>query len=112
SHDLTAEWLSARRCREREPGLSPRIRGGIAAADHSVDPRAVVRALRVAAEADGVEPLAVDAREVVAGRIDARHVVVSAGAWSGTLGLAVSPPIRPAKGKIMRLRGTSTTEGS
>src|SRR5256714_7666073 len=76
SHDLPAEWLSGRRCREREPGLSPRARGGIAAPDHSVDPRAAVRALRVAAEADGVELLTADAREVVAGRIDARHVVV------------------------------------
>src|SRR4051812_14236220 len=50
SHGLKAEWLPGRRCREREPGLSPGVRGGIAAPDHSVDPRAVVRGLSAACD--------------------------------------------------------------
>jgi glycine oxidase len=111
AHGLEAEWLSGRRCREREPGLSPRVRGGIAARDHSVDPRAVVRALRVVAEAEGAELLRAEAREVLDGGVDARHVVVCAGAWSGTLGLPDSPPVRPVKGQILRLHGTPPAQG-
>ena len=53
---LDAEWKSGRECRRLEPGLSPRIRGGtLAPADHHVDPRAVVSALREALLAEGGE---------------------------------------------------------
>jgi glycine oxidase len=52
---LEAEWLSPRRCRELEPGLTPSFHGGVfAAGEASVDPRALTRALVVAlAEAGG-----------------------------------------------------------
>jgi glycine oxidase len=119
-HELDAEWLSARRCREIEPGLSPRVRGGIAAPDHSVDPRAVVAALHAACAREGAELVAqTDAHEVVvqdgrvlglqltADRVAAQSVVVAAGAWSGSLGLPDSPPLRPVKGQILRLHGTA-----
>ena len=40
---LEAEWLTPSRCRELEPGLSPRIAGGILAPqDGQADPRADV----------------------------------------------------------------------
>ena len=50
---LASEWLTPSRCRALEPGLSPRIAGGILAPqDGSADPRATVRALAAAAERD------------------------------------------------------------
>jgi glycine oxidase len=55
---LDAQWLSPTRCRELEPGLSPRIAGGILASqDAQADPRAVLVALRRAFEAAGGELL-------------------------------------------------------
>jgi glycine oxidase len=119
SHGLDAEWLSGRRCREREPGLSPRVRGGIAAPDHSVDPRAVVRALEAAcdevvlAEARSVEieDGTVAGLQLEGGRVQARCVVIAAGSWSGALDLPDAPPIRPVKGQILRLRGAAPAEG-
>jgi glycine oxidase len=119
SHGLDAEWLPGRRCRELEPGLSPRVRGGIAAPDHNVDPRAVVQALRVACEelllADAHGIAIQDGRvvglQLATGTVAARNVVVAAGAWSGSLGLPDSPPLRPVKGQILRLHGTSPSQG-
>src|SRR3954462_2257998 len=53
---LEAEWLTPRQCRELEPGLSPRIAGGVLAPqDGHSDPRAALRALRAAFEAAGGE---------------------------------------------------------
>src|SRR5215212_4747205 len=50
---LDARWLGGRECRRLEPRLSPRVPGGILCAhDHQVEPRAVVRALRAAFEAE------------------------------------------------------------
>lgn len=43
--------LRASACRDREPGLHPRIRGGIVTDDQHVDPRRVVAAARAAAAA-------------------------------------------------------------
>ena len=52
---LPSERLTGRECRRREPPLTPRLRGGLAVpGDHSVDPRALPAALRVAAERAGV----------------------------------------------------------
>ena len=48
---LDAEWLTPSRCRELEPGLSPRIAGGILAPqDGQAEPRAVTRALAAAVD--------------------------------------------------------------
>ena len=53
---LDAQWLSARECRRLEPGLAPRIAGGILAPhDHQVSPRPLVRALAAALVAAGGE---------------------------------------------------------
>lgn len=119
--DLDAEVLRSRACRQREPMLSPRIRGGVLAhGDHRVDPRRVLAALEVACERAGVQV----ARERVE-RIDhtgervtgvtlasgralgADTVVLAAGVWSGRIGGlpdAVRPRVRPVKGQVVRVR--------
>jgi glycine oxidase len=112
---LASEWLTPSRCRALEPGLSPRIAGGILAPqDGSADPRATVRALAAAApELElGVEVEAIehDGSTVTgvrtsAGTIAADQVVVAAGAWSAALApLGDGPPVRPVKGQILELR--------
>src|SRR5215218_11384361 len=53
---LSAEWLTPSRCRDLEPGLSPRIAGGILAPrDGHANPRSLLRALRAAFESAGGE---------------------------------------------------------
>jgi len=112
---LDAEWLTPSRCRELEPGLSPRIAGGIAAPqDGSADPRATVRALAAAA---GEVALGVNVEEVEHdgstvtgvrtsdGTIACEQIVIAAGPWSAELApLGEGPPVRPVKGQILELR--------
>ena len=51
---LSAERVTAREARRREPALTPRLRGALhMAGDHSVDARALHAALRTVAEAAG-----------------------------------------------------------
>jgi glycine oxidase len=112
---LSSEWLTPSRCRALEPGLSPRIAGGILAPqDGSADPRATVRALTAAAEEVelGVEVEAIeqDGSTVTgvrtsAGAIECEQVVVAAGPCSAALApLGDGPPVRPVKGQILELR--------
>ncbi len=111
---LAAEWLSPSRARELEPGLSPRIAGGILApGDASADPRATARALAAVIDEPvlGVEAEAIehDGRRVTGVRlggqvVDCDHVVVAGGAWSAALAPGESPPVRPVKGQILELR--------
>ena len=118
---LDAQWLPARECRRLEPGLAPRIAGGILAPhDHQVSPRPLARALVAALGAAGGE-LRSGARVTrvvshgggvtvgIAGgeALSADAVVVAAGAASGALeGLPddARVPVRPVKGQILRLR--------
>jgi glycine oxidase len=101
---LDVRWLGGRECRRLEPRLSPRVPGGILAEhDHQVEPRAVVRALREALRAAGGE-LRTEVEVTDPAELDAAHVVVAAGCWSGAFGEA-APPVRPVKGQILRLRG-------
>ena len=118
---LDAAWLSGRECRRLEGGLSPRVPGGIhAPGDHAADPRTTVTALRRALELEGGElRCKADASVLVhgdrvtgvavagLGAVEADHVVVATGAWTGLLdGLPPGsvPPVRPVKGQILRLR--------
>jgi glycine oxidase len=114
---LDVEWLRGATCREREPLLSPRVAGGILMrADAQVDPRALVAALREAVRRRGgvlqqarVERLALAGGRVVGVETDsetllAGTVVLAAGAWSDTISSPLSPPLRPVKGQILRLR--------
>ena len=112
---LGSEWLTPSRCRALEPGLSPRIAGGILAPqDGSADPRATVRALARAAEevelGVDVEAIeheggAVSGVRTSAGTIGCDRVVIAAGPWSAALApLGEGPPVRPVKGQIIELR--------
>jgi glycine oxidase len=116
SLELDVEWLAPGACRRLEPGLSPRIAGGILAhGDAQADPRAVARALAAVA---GEVAVGVDVQEIVhsGGRVtgvrlgddavvDCGAVVVAAGAWSASLAPdGAGPPVRPVKGQILDLR--------
>lgn len=117
---LPVTRLSSRECRTREPSLSPRVRGGVLAAnDHQVDSRLAVQALLATVERSGVtvvrEPVsalsvagrAVTGVDTPGGPHACGTVVVAAGSWSADIaGIppAVVPPVRPVKGQILRLR--------
>src|SRR4029450_4951996 len=65
---LEAERLASRACRELEPRLSPRVRGGILVPrDHQAHNRALVRALLRACERSGVHLLPTRVRRVLTG---------------------------------------------
>jgi glycine oxidase len=112
---LQTEWLTPSGCRRLEPGLSPRVAGGVLAHDDAqADPRAVVRALERAVDevALGVEVRAIERAagrvtgvRTSAGDIGCDAVVVAAGAWSPALAPdGPGPPVRPVKGQIVELR--------
>jgi glycine oxidase len=112
---LHAEWLPPSGCRHLEPGLSPRVAGGVLAhEDAQADPRAVVAALARAAGdvLTGVEARAIEHSSgrvtgvrTSEGTIACGAVVVAAGAWSPTLAPdGEGPPVRPVKGQIIELR--------
>jgi len=121
---LDARRLRASEARELEPALAPTVRLALQAPqDHSVDPRLVLRALRSACRADGVQlreqtrvaGVELDRAQrrltgvLLAGgeRVAAGQVVLAAGAWTSELGglpPAASVAVRPVKGQILRLR--------
>jgi glycine oxidase len=119
---LQARWLPPAGCRELEPGLAPRVAGGVHVLDEArIDPRALIRALKAALRRQGVEVLsgtevceAVVEGDRLAGVLTtdgalhaAGHFVLAAGCWSAAPWLPVSarPPVRPVKGQILLLRG-------
>lgn len=114
---LDVERLRSHELRRLEPGLAPGIRGGaVVAGDHQVDPRRLVAALLAACRRAGVgvrreRGRCASGRSVAlesGATIEADAVVVAAGAWSAALaGLApaLTPPVRPVKGQVLRLRG-------
>jgi glycine oxidase len=122
---LAGQRLRGRECRDLEPLLSPRIRGGIfVESDHQVETRALTGALIVAAERAGVGLIRQrvarldlteerEARRAIGVTLDsgqpirAAVTVLAAGCRSAELpGLPaeVRPPVRPVKGQILRLR--------
>ena len=121
--DLPLEWLSAAATRAREPHLAGKIAGALfSPEDHQVDNRKLAQALRIAAEAAGVDDSRASAGEGnFACRAAARRascsttaracaadiVVLAAGAWSrGIGGLPPDrrPPVRPVKGQMLALQ--------
>jgi glycine oxidase len=114
--ELSAQWLSPRECRHLEPGLAPRVAGGILAPnDHQVSPRSLGRALVAALRSAGgelrtgrpVASVAGSAVELESGeRLEAHAVVIAAGAESARLAVPAEARIavRPVKGQILRLR--------
>jgi len=119
---LNVERLRPSQAREREPALAPTLRLALELPDdHSVDPRQVLRALRLACEREGVQlrehapvsGLETDGERVRGVRlIDGERVmgdavVLAVGPWSEQIeGLADTArvPVRPLKGQILRLR--------
>jgi glycine oxidase len=124
---LPVERLRGSEAREREPALAPSVRLALDVPDdHSVDPREVLRGLRIACEVSGValhegtEVSRVDlgpSGERVAGltladgtRVECERMVLALGAWSpAVIGLPAhaTVPVRPVKGQIVRLRDPS-----
>jgi glycine oxidase len=122
---LDSEWLSPRDCRRLEPGLAPRVAGGVLAhSDAQADPKAVNLALAAAFEAAGgelVNHAEAEAIETSGGRVTgvrltggtvvgAGQVVVAAGPWSPALDPGGDgPPVRPVKGQILELHARAGT---
>ncbi|MFL5823176.1 MAG: glycine oxidase ThiO [Solirubrobacteraceae bacterium] len=118
---LDVARLRPSEARRLEPALAPNIRLALDVRDdHAVDPRRLTRALAVAAQAAGVAVReGTEVKEVltradrVAGiltvggeTIQAEHVVIAAGVWTG--GLVGIPheaqiPVHPVKGQVLRL---------
>ncbi|MFC3963376.1 glycine oxidase ThiO [Nocardia jiangsuensis] len=86
--------------REREPGLARTVRAGLLADEPAIDNRALITALRAAAEMAGVRVDADRVDDLAA--LDADRVVLAAGAASARLRPEL--PVRPVKGEILRLR--------
>jgi glycine oxidase len=123
SFGMAADRLSSRQARAAEPMLDPSVRGALlVTTDGSVDPRLLTRALLAGCAAAGVrverEPVAeltvtggraTGARLAGGAQLAAEQVVLAAG-WqsAGLKGLppGVTPPVRPVKGQILRLRPT------
>ncbi|GIJ74964.1 glycine oxidase ThiO [Virgisporangium ochraceum] len=96
---LPVRPLTAAEVRDREPLLSPRVRGGaFLPGDGQVDPRRVARAL-LAALPEGTV--------VTGGEWPADLTVLAAG--HATADLVPGLPVRPVKGQIARLRGDGLT---
>jgi glycine oxidase len=117
-HGLPAEVLDDAAARRLEPHLSPQTRGALFFPDEaSVDPRLLSRALYLAARAAGarfrtgqvLRVLHEEGRAVGvahdAGRLEARAVVLAAGAWSALVPGSGLPQgaVRPVRGQIALL---------
>ncbi|MGW0436182.1 glycine oxidase ThiO [Micromonospora sp. NPDC003197] len=86
--------------RDREPLLTPVVRGGAHAPDdHQVDPRRLVAALRIVAGKAGVSFVPTTVTDL--STVSASVVVVAAGCGTAAL---TGLPVRPVKGQILRLR--------
>jgi glycine oxidase len=117
---LDLAWLGAAETRDREPHLAPSLAGAVfSPADHQVDNRLLVAALKAAFLRDGGtlrENTPVDAVETTGGRaiglrvggdtIAADYVVLAAGAWSPQIGGldGIRLFVRPVKGQMLALQ--------
>jgi glycine oxidase len=117
---LVAQQLSARELARYEPALSPELSGGVRfAADARVEPKALLRALHIAALGRGVvfrsgafvRRVVVEAERAVGVALDdgtvlrANNIVVAAGSWTSLIdGLGLpSGQVVPARGQIVEL---------
>ncbi|PIO47186.1 MAG: glycine oxidase ThiO [[Chlorobium] sp. 445] len=120
---LAVEWITTSEARELEPLLSPKVTSAIwLPNDYQIDNQGLILALRKALivrggklyEQTAVERVEIDQGKVVgvvtrAGDVNAKSVVLAAGAWSHKLaGLPeeVRPAVRPVKGQILTLKMT------
>jgi len=111
--ELASERVRPSQARRLEPALAPSVRLALdVPGDHSIDPVALVEALRAAvgpALRRGRAERVVQRDGCVAGveleggeLLPAERVLLAAGAWSGHVDPGV--PVRPVKGQILRLR--------
>jgi len=113
--------LSRAQLLAREPALGPEIAGGLwFEADATLDPRALLSALRIAAEKRGaqfrtgsfVKRIAEQDGRAVGVELDdgslvpGSHVVLAAGSWTSllTTSESKSPRVVPARGQIVELK--------
>ncbi len=115
-----AEWLDAQEVRAIEPGVSPHVCGGVyVPGTYSLYAPHYVRGLAAGAAAHGAVirqgiPVTglrrsgdrVAAITTVEGQIEAGHVVLATGAWTGMVGawLGLDVPIGPQRGQIMAVQ--------
>jgi glycine oxidase len=115
---FAAELLSAEEVRELEPLLTlPLVGGVLMPSEHQVTPRSLLKSLRSACIARGVEirtgcrvlEVMRSGNRVEGVRVDADHipagsVVIASGVWSGDIA-GLDPPIslHPRKGQILAL---------
>ncbi|HEY9725151.1 MAG TPA: glycine oxidase ThiO [Chroococcales cyanobacterium] len=111
----TADWLDANAINLYQPGLGSEVVGGWwYPEDGQADNRALAQALRLAAQAlgvelrEGVEVEAIEQRNRVvtglrtsAGEFQAEHYVLATGAWSSEL---LPIPVRPKKGQMLSVQ--------
>lgn len=117
---LSVEQLSTRELSALEPALSPKLSGGVRfAGDCRVEPRALLRALHIAALARGVlfrsgafvRRIAIEDGRAVGVVLDdgselrASNVLVAAGSWTSLIdGLGIpAGRVVPARGQIIEL---------
>jgi len=117
AHHLPVQVLDGAEVRVLEPGLSPEARGALLfAGEASVDPRALARAVAIAADRAGARFVTGQVRRIVtsgegshvvgveheSGRIEAGAVVLAAGSWSLLVEGHGLPPraVRPVRGQI------------
>ena len=115
---MPSRWLSARACREEEPGLGDAIVGGLLSYDEAqVQPTWMLAALSEALVRRGGRVMEGAVTDVVAGerggvavhveggwRLLADRVVVALGSWSGSLP-SLPYPVRPVKGQLLVFEG-------
>jgi glycine oxidase len=103
--DLEVERLRPSAARRLEGALAPGVRMALSVpGDRSVDPRALVRALRARVPVREGRVVALDGGSVTLAdgeTLRAPQVVLAAGAWSAAL---ADVPVRPVKGQVLRLR--------
>ncbi len=114
-HGLPVQVLDDAEVRRLEPAVSPEARGALLFADEgSLDPRALARAVYVAASRVGAAFVTGQVRRIVtdggravgveheSGRIEAGTIVLAAGSWSLLVEGNGLPPgaVRPVRGQI------------
>jgi glycine oxidase len=111
-----AEWLTPEEIRNRHPGISPEILGGVLAVeDGALDPVALTEAMLKSALARGanllqgerVDELVIRDRQLTAVRTPTRTistgaVLIAAGCWSGRIsGLPRPLSVEPVRGQLV-----------
>ena len=126
-HGMDATWMSAAEMLDVEPFLSPRLVAGVfTRADHGVDNRKVLEALRKGildrrgrlrelTAVRAVKPSRTHPAVVLASgeHVEAESIVLAMGAWAREIeGLPEDdrPPVRPVKGQMIELKAVSPFE--